>query len=423
MSAPPSRPEAAAERALDGNARLARGDVAGAVAAYRQAVELAPDLPKLQYNLATALAAHGEAEAAIAGLRRALALQPDYARAHLNLGILLVEGGRPAEALDHLTAAARDPDLGAAARLDRAHALFLLGRWRDAFADYEARSTRPRFDFGAVLPEWTGQPLAGRRLLLVVEQGIGDILQFVRFAQPLQAAGAAVVLRVPATVAGLVASADGVAEVVASDRPIPPCDLWAPLLSVPARLGTSTLPARVPYLRPDAAACARWAARLPAARSIRVGIVWAGNPAQARDALRSPRLPALRPLIEMAGAQWFGLQVGDGARDLGLAPLPPAFTDLGPELRDFGETAAVLANLDLVISSDTSVAHLAGALGRPVWVLLPAVPDWRWMLDRADSPWYPTMRLFRQPRPGDWAATVAAVGDALQLLIGQSGID
>ena len=263
-------------------------------------------------------------------------------------------------------------------------------------------------------PLWTGEDLAGKTILLHHEQGLGDTIQFMRYAPLVAARGARIVLELQPALVRLAAGFQGTMEIVAAGSPLPPFDFHCPLLSLPERFATdlATIPVAIPYLVPETEATARWRRQLAPGAGLKIGLVWAGNPAHQDDRKRSLPLERLMPLLKVPGLRWFSLQVGERAGD--IARLPGGMiTDLSQNLTDLAETAAAIANLDLVVAVDTSVVHLAGALGRPVWVLLPFAPDWRWMLGRDDSPWYPSLRLFRQKRPDDWDAVVAKVRRAL----------
>jgi hypothetical protein len=256
-----------------------------------------------------------------------------------------------------------------------------------------------------------GSDLTGRRLLLWAEQGLGDTIQFVRYATQFARQGARLVLECAPQLERLMQSLSGIDSVVTRETSPGEFDVHLPLLSVPRLFGTTThsIPAAVPYLAPAAADRERWRAELGGGEGLRVGLVWAGSPTHADDRNRSIAPELLEPLLELPGVRWFSLQIGARADHAPRGPL----TDLAPRLVDFAETAAVIANLDLVLSVDTAVAHLAGAVGAPVWTLLPYVPDWRWMLDRDDSPWYPTMRLFRQQHRGEWQPVIERVAAEL----------
>jgi len=352
----------------------------------------------------------------------AIALKPDFADAHYNLGVALHGQGRFDEALTSYDEAARLNPEFVDARWNRAFLWLTMGRFAEGWREHEWRWRRkhqPPRSFPQ--PLWKGEPIAGRSILLHNEQGIGDTLQFVRYAPLVAAHGARVLVQVQRPLARLVrGSLDGGIEVLAEGDLLPPFDLHAPLLSLPLAFATTleNVPARVPYLKTDAAAAARWRSRIGPAPGLKIGLVWAGNAQHKNDRNRSIALERLLPLIDEIKARWFSLQVGERAGDLARIA-SGKINNLADRFTDFGETAAAIDNLDLVISVDTAVAHLAGALGKPVWVLLPAVPDWRWLLGRADSPWYPTARLFRQPARGDWDSVMQALRTALRERAGE----
>ncbi|HRQ83110.1 MAG TPA: hypothetical protein PKZ97_18515, partial [Azospirillaceae bacterium] len=265
-------------------------------------------------------------------------------------------------------------------------------------------------------PRWRGEPLAGKSILLYEEQGRGDAIQFARFGPVVAALGATATVEVGADLVPLFRhSFAGLATVIETGAPVPPTDFVCPLMSLPLALGATPerIPGAVPYLFADPAKAATQRRRLESDK-LNVGVVWAGNPAFADDRRRSPGYAPLAPLFAVPGVRWFGLRMG---------PAPyPNYADLGPEvIADFSDTAAIMAGLDLVISSCTAAAHLAGALGRPVWVMLAKAADWRWLADRDDSPWYPTARLFRQNRAGDWDDVAARIAAALALAVEAKG--
>jgi hypothetical protein len=262
--------------------------------------------------------------------------------------------------------------------------------------------------------QWNGEDIAGRTILLHGEQGFGDTIQALRYVPLVAARGGRVLLDVPPPLARLAARLPGVAELVTEGQAPSRFDFHSPLLSLPRAFATApeTIPADIPYLSAEPEAIARWG-DATAGDGFKVGLVWAGSPLHRSDARRSIAVEKLEPLLRLPGARFFSLQVGERAAD--LARLAPGLvTDLAPKLSDFAETAAVIAHLDLLITVDTAVAHLAGALGRPAWVMLRRVPDWRWLIDREDSPWYPTLRLWRQRTRGDWDEVVRRVRAALQ---------
>jgi glycosyl transferase family 9 (putative heptosyltransferase) len=258
-------------------------------------------------------------------------------------------------------------------------------------------------------PEWQGENFAGKTLLLFADYGIGDALQFVRYLPMVTAKGGSVVLQVQPAIAALLRPMQGV-TVLGRDQPVPPYDLQLAMMDLPRIFGTTleTIPADIPYLKADPAKAGAWRAMLGSQAALKVGVVWAGSPLHKGDAQRSLSAEAVLPRLVMPGVQLFSLQKEPRAADGPiLKQLDDDLTDLGPVLGDFTDTAAVVSALDLVISVDTSVAHLAGALGRPCWMLLPYALDWRWLRDREDSPWYPSMRLFRQSKPQAWDGVLA----------------
>ncbi|MDQ2102368.1 tetratricopeptide repeat protein, partial [Azospirillum isscasi] len=414
---------------------------------------LAPGLPAARMLLGSACAAQKRNEEAETAYRAALALAPGYGAAWENLGSLLAGQGRFEEALAAFAAAVERGTAGPSLWAARGGALLAMARPVEALADFdrvlEARPGDagmrwnrgfarllagdyeggwPEFDWRRhdaraeppwrrfAQPTWTGEDIAGRTVLLYAEQGLGDTLQFVRYVPLVAERGGRVILEVQRPLLGVLSGLTGVERTIARGDPLPDFDLECPVMSLPRAFGTTLdrVPAAVPYLRPDPRRAAAWNERLADGEGLRVGLVWAGNPRFPGDALRSPRLAGLRPVLDVPGVRFFGLQKGPGREDLERVDMPPSFTDLGPEIADFADTAAIMANLDLVISSCTGPAHLAGALGVPVWVVLPLAPDWRWLLGREDSPWYPTARLFRQTRVGDWAEVAGRAADALR---------
>jgi len=384
-----------------------------AMTSYDRALAIKPDYPEALNNRGLALLELNRFEEAVTNYDRALAIRPDFAEALNNRGLALLELKRVEEAVaSHRRALAIRPDF-ADAGFNLAQALLLLGDFETGWAEYEWRWWSKRYSPKKFTsPLWRGEDLTGKTILLYAEQGLGDTLQgdtlqFVRYAPLVAARGGRVILEVQPRLARLLVGVTGVAQVIARGEPLPDFDLCCPLLSLPGRLGTTlaTIPAEPSYVSADSRLAARWAEAIGDEPNLKVGLAWAGNPNQQNDNDRSIALERLRPLLEVPGIRWVSLQVGERAGD--VAHLPPgSITDLSSQLTDFAETAAVMVNLDLVISIDTSVAHLAGALGRPVWTLLSFVPDWRWLVEREDSPWYPTMRLFRQPARGDWESVI-----------------
>ncbi|MDB5372408.1 MAG: glycosyltransferase [Belnapia sp.] len=406
------------------------GALAEAMAQYRAVLALAPEEAGACNGLGAILLRLGDLPAAEVWLRRALAIRPAMPEALNNLARIACWELRLGEAIRLLDAAlAARPDFPAA-RWTRAMARLQAGDMPGGWDDFEARWGLP--DIGPVgtipRPLWRGEALAGRSLLLQPEQGLGDTIQFARYAVLLAGRGEKVVLGVQPELkrlmAGLAqpAAAAHPVRVVACGEVLPPVDCHLPLLSLPGvlRQGLGDIPGATPYLAAAPEAVARWRRRLAAPDGMpKVGLVWAGNPKHINDANRSLPLAVLAPLAAVPGLRWFSLQLGARRAELAdpasSSPWAAAgVTDLAEELTDLAETAAALTALDLLIAVDTAPVHLAGALGRPAWLLLPAVPDWRWLLGRSDSPWYPSLRLFRQPRPGAWDQVAAEVAVALR---------
>ncbi len=395
-----------------GRALTELADYAGALKAFQDAVRLKPDLLDGLNDLGTALHHANRLEEAARTLARAVAREPNEAGILLNLSSVLKNLGRFDEAESRLTAALRLAPADPRVLYNHSLLMLLLGRFEAAWPGWEQRfraGAIPDRAFGK--PVWRGEPLEGRTLLVWAEQGLGDTIQFCRFPMP---AGGKVVLEAQPRIARLLGSLPGAPKIVRTGDALP-CDLTCPLMSLPAILGTTlaSIPGGVPYLSAEPDAAARWRARL-GGHGFRVGIAWQGNPSRREDGGRSIPLQHYLPLASVPGVRLISLQKAEGAEQLTsemtVETLGEDF-DAGPD--GFIDTAAVMMGLDLVITSDTAVAHLAGALGRPVWVALRAVPDWRWLLDRTDSPWYPTMRLFRQSSRDDWTPVFEAMRDAL----------
>jgi tetratricopeptide (TPR) repeat protein len=389
-----------------------------AVARYRRALELKPDYAEAHNNLGAALSDQGKVEEAVTCCHRALELKPDFAGAHIDLGNALKGQGKLDEAAAcYRRAMELKPDY-ADAHWNQSLLSLLTGDFQRGWAGYQWRwktkDFQPR-DFSQ--PLWDGQPLEGRTILLHAEQGLGDTLQFIRYAPLVKQAGARVLVECQEPLVRLLASCRGVDGLLGRGADLPPFDLHAPLLNLPGIFHTSleTIPADVPYLFADPGLAEHWRQELGGTAGFKIGIAWRGSPIHHNDHARSLPLSCFEPLAGLPGACFFSLQKGAGAEELQAVRDRFPVRELGSRLEDFMDTAAVLRNLDLVIACDTAVAHLAGALGTAVWVALPFIPDWRWLLDRSDTPWYPTMRLFRQDRRGDWQGVFrrieAAIGE------------
>lgn len=443
--------QAAAHNAL-GNLQRDLGDPDAALASYAHALSLRPDYVEALTNRGAVLSALGRHPEALDALDRAIALRPGFADAHYNRAVVLCDLERPEEAIGAYEAAIRHRPSFAAAYYNLAIVLRDLNRLPAALAaNRGALAQRPDYpeanwnqamlllqqgDFAAGWPlyEWRwkngacapflrrfDQPLwlgredpRGKTLLLHAEQGLGDSIQFCRYASLLAARGAHVILQVQAALVALAQTLGGGVTVLAEGETPPPFDMHCPLMSLPLALGTrlDDIPAAPTYLCVPPAARELWQRRLGAAHRLRVGLVWSGRPQHGNDRNRSLALATLRPLLALA-ADFHCLQKEIRPADRAVLAETPQIREWCSDLRDFSDTAALSAAMDLVISVDTAGAHLAAALGRQTWILLPQVADFRWLVDREDSPWYPTARLFRQQHGGDWAGVVERVAGEL----------
>ncbi len=425
-----------------------------AIARFKQAIALRPDFAETHINLGNALRERGQLELAVAHLERAIALRPDYAEAYFGLGVTLWHQGKLdlavarfeqaialkpdyVEAYNHLGATLREqfklsearqaferleaiqPD-SPSAQLGLATCHLFQEDYERGWPAYEARLRMPGAPSPPDLPRWTGEPLEGRSLLLIAEQGLGDTIQFVRYARSLKQRGARVVLAVQPALGRLMASQPNLDELflLGSSEQLPRCDFYLPLLSAPGTLGTSasTIPAEVPYLWADPKLTDQWRQELSEVEGFKIGIVWQGSRSFVLDRWRSIALSEFAPLANLPGVRLVSLQRGFGSEQVAQVDFP--VLNFSSRLDDaagpFMDTAAVIRNLDLVVTPDTAIAHLAGALGAPVWVTLPFSSEWRWLRDRDDSPWYPTMRLFRQTTFGQRSDVFQRIAEAVQ---------
>ncbi len=406
-------------RANRGNALAQLKRFEEALAQYDAVLAAQPSHAETHFNRGTALAGLTRHAEAISAFDRALALRPDFAKALLNRGMAKHALNRHQEAIaDFDQVIARDKS-AADAHHNKALALLTLGDYRRGFEEYEWRWRRtgmpPLRRLGK--PLWLGEyPLARKTILIHAEQGLGDTIQFARYTLLLARMGGSVVLEVQPELKGLLARIEGVSAVIARGEPLPAFDVHCPVGSLPRALRTdvSTIPADIPYLTASEERVAKWRARLEGLPAPRIALAWSGSPGHVNDRNRSIALARLAPLFADERMSFIGIQRDLRGEDAQALARLPRLTDVGGELADFDDTAAVVALADLVVSVDTSVVHLAGALGRPTWVLVPFCPDWRWMLERERSPWYPTARLFRQRTPGDWDGVIARVRDELR---------
>lgn len=434
------------------------GQLDQATVHYRAALQLNANNPRVHGNLGAILQQLGQLEAAIAHYETALRLDPNLAAAHTNLGHALKELGHLDRAITHYETARQLMPTNPDAYRDLGDALQEQGRFQEALILYdralafapnhsELQGSRirtmllagnlaegfPAYDHWRLhiaarprplpQPVWDGKPFGGQTLLLYAEagSGLGDSIQFVRYAALVAESGGRVIVECQAPLVRLFQAIAAIDEVIPVGAPLPPFDQHASLLSLPAILGTNldTIPARIPYLTAPPPTPAQQLP-LPAAAKLKVGLVWGGNPRHSHDRDRSCPLQEFLAFLPHPNAIFYSLQKGSHWAELNqveaIANGTLPIIDLSPQLEDMAATATLINQLDLVITVDTAIAHLAGALGKPVWILLPFSPDWRWFMHRTDSPWYPTARLFRQPRRHDWATLCHQVNAALSVL-------
>jgi tetratricopeptide (TPR) repeat protein len=390
-----------------GNALAAQKDHPAAEQCYRESIRLRPDYPEGHHNLGTALAELGRLPEAEAEYREALRLKPDYDDAVGNLATAVLHQGRPEEAaVVYDIILKRKPD-DADTHMGKAFCYLLAGNLERGWREYEWRWRSKEFgSLPYTQPQWDGSPLGSRTILLHVEQGLGDTLFSVRYAAKVKERGGNVVMLCQKPLRKLLSRCQGIDQFIDKDDPLPAFDCHAPMMSLPGIFGTTleTVPAEVPYLFPDPDLVEQWRGEFPADGMLKIGLGWQGNPGFKGDKLRSIPLAKFAPLGEVPGVRWYSLQKGFGSEQLATAPFP--VIDLASRLDEaagpFMDTAAVLQHLDLLITCDSALAHLAGGLGVHTWLATGFAPHWISMLGREDSPWYPTMQLFRQRTWGDW---------------------
>lgn len=392
-----------------------------AVAAYRRALQLQPNFPIAFNNLGNTLRMQRRLDEAVTCFDHALRLKPDYVNAHKNKGTAFVWEGRLAEAMTCYDRALELAPGDAETHKNRGVILLLLGRFDEGWQEYAWRwktedLSRPPYP----QPLWDGSPLDGKTILLTPEQGLGDTVHFIRYAAVLKEKyRCRVIVLCPKPLLRLLASCPGIDLLVPQDQPLPDFDCFAPLVDVPGILrdNLDTFPHPIPYLAADPKLVHQWQSYLQVYGGCKIGLAWQGSPKYQADRMRSIPLAEFAPLGKLKGLNLFSLQKGFGAEQIDQLAGTLDIISLGDQLDEtsgpFMDTAAVLRNLDLVITADTSIAHIAGALGVPTWLALAHVPDWRWLLEREDSPWYPTVRLFRQTSAGDWSSVVRQMADEL----------
>jgi Flp pilus assembly protein TadD len=369
-----------------GSAVLQNGLYNEAVEYYRKALQCNPNHVNACYSLGTVLLTMGKYQESLHFFHRAISLKPDFPRAHFNLAFVLL----------------------------------LLADFKNGWKEYFWRWGTEEFRIpNWQQPIWDGADLTGKTLFIHVEQGFGDMIQIVRYIPMVADRGGKVILQCQKELLSLIKNVEGVEHIIALQEPLPVFDIHCPLLCIPMIFDTDldTIPAKIPYIKAEDLLVKRWRDRLGRSSAVKVGLIWQGNPVHKRDRERSIAFEKLVALADIKGISFYSLQKEEGSGESRNPSCGLKLIDFMDEVQDFSDTAALIENLDLVISVDTSVAHLAGAMGKPVWTLLQYSPDWRWMLDREDSPWYPTMRLFRQPSLGDWESVIERVNRELQVFI------
>jgi tetratricopeptide (TPR) repeat protein len=396
--------------------------MAEAIQCYELALAINPDFANAHFNLANAIRKGDEHERAIEMYRRAVQLKTDFVQAHSNMAMSFNDLGRHDLALIYYDRAVElRPEWGEA-RWNRTLTHLVLGDFERGWAEFDCRNQiEPPSSRTFPGERWSGEDIRGKTILLNYEMGLGDSINFVRYASWVAQRAGRVIVEMQEPLRELCESVAGVDQVVCiqRDQPFVHYDLHCSLMRLPElyRSDPATMPRTVPYLRPSGARLDKWQKTVGArAGKFRVGLVWAGSPEHQNDRQRSIALASLASLAAVPDVEFYSLQRGHAAGQAMTPPPGMGLIDHSDEFDNMADTAALIEQLDLVISVDTSVAHLAGALGKPVWVLLAYVPDWRWMLDREDTPWYPTMRLFRQPAIGDWSMPIRQIARELSLM-------
>jgi len=435
-----------------GRASQEKGELDKAITCYRRVIRLNPFFLLASYYLGEALQDKGELDEAMLYYEKELRINPDHADTYNNIGIILHSKGEIDESIryyekalvlnpgsenvyNNFAFALKDNGVldkaiycyQKALQLNPAQALIhyglsmtllLDGNFNEGWKEYEWRRQTGAFSQyvrNFARPLWDGSDIAGRTILLHDEQGFGDTIQFIRYAHLLAQKGAKVIVECQREIVNLLKSVDGIQQVIARGEESE-FDIYCPLLSLPLMFNTTldSIPAKIPYVAGDPLLVQKWRDKLRYDNSkFKVGLVWAGKPEHKNDRNRSCRLEVFSPFAELGDISFYSLQKGRAAEQAKNPPGAMKLLDYTDDISDFSDTAGLIMNLDLIVSVDTSVVHLAGALGKPVWTLLPFAPDWRWLLRREDCPWYPTMRLFRQPSPGNWQAVIAKVKDEL----------
>lgn len=397
-----------------------------AILSYEIAIGLNQSFVEAHFNLGIAYKEKEQIEEAVTCFQRVLQLKQDHAGAYYNLGNALVAQGHFDESLQFYQKAIEiDPDC-AEAHWNIALIKLLTGNFQEGWRGYEWRwklkdiLTKPSFH----KPLWDGSDIKGKTILLYAKQGFGDTIQFIRYTPLIAQRDANVIVECQKELISLLKNVEGVQHIIGHGESMPHFDIYCPLLSLPSIFDTTleSIPSQIPYISVDSGLVQKWHEKFKHDKSKqKIGLVWSGDPALKDDHSRSCSLEIFSPLAQLDDIIFYSLQKGEASEYKNNLPHKIKLIDYTEEIKDFSDTAAFIQNLDLIISVDTAVAHLAGALGKPVWALIPFVPDWRWLLNRNDSPWYPTMRLFRQPSRGDWEAVIAIIAKELLLFRNLSG--
>jgi tetratricopeptide (TPR) repeat protein len=402
-----------------GNALKDQNKLEEALREFAEAARLRPEVALVHHNLGVVMAGLGDLDGAIEKYRLALRIQPDHVTARGHLGQALLKKGKYEEGVAELEEAVHLRPEDGDAHWNLGWNMLLVGNYERGWKEFEWRWKSSIYaGIARRFPElqWDGGDIKGKRIFIYWEGGLGDAIHFARYVPLLAERGARVILEVQPELVSLLKQLPGLEQILAAGETPPAFDVACPMMSLPLCFGTrvETIPAEIPYLFPDPARAKAWEAKVPKVEGkLRVGLVWAGNPKNKNDLTRTIGLAKFAPLAAAKNVRFYSLQVGASAAQANSPPAGMQVVNYSAELKDFADTAGLIANLDLVISVDTSVAHVAGAMGKPVWDLIPFTPDWRWMLEREDNAWYPTMRLFRQKRGGDWDGVVARVAEAL----------
>ncbi|MBM4137553.1 MAG: tetratricopeptide repeat protein [Nitrospira sp.] len=410
-----------------GNVFQEKGLLDKALKYYQKAMELNSTNPDIYNDIGTVLQELGQFDEAITYYQKALQFNQNFVKALCNMGNVLQRKGKYDEAVQFYQKVMQLDPQNIDAHFNMSLILLLSGKFKEGWEEYEWRWKLKDFyrrDFPQ--PLWDGSNIRGLTILLHAEQGFGDTIQFIRYAPLVAERGAKVIFECHRELKSLFQNVHGIQQVIAPGEQLPEFKLQCPLLRLPFIFDTTleTIPSKIPYITVTPVLIQKWRDKIRHDDfNLKIGLAWFGNPKHYNDQTRSCSLDTFLSLVQLDNFTFYSLQKREGAEQSKFPPEGMKLLDLTDEIKDFSDTAALIENLDLIISVDTAVAHLAGALGKPVWTLLPFTPDWRWMLNREDSPWYPTMRLFRQYSPGDWKSVTARIVEDLRALIRRETIE